>query len=137
MSFWIRLVAGLCVVIHIAFFLKEAVLFPSSLKTFKASSLGPLKFGDFSKDGADNAHSLRVFAFNMGFYNLFVALGVAYSIFISSNHPAEGLAILGFLACVMTAAGIVLGLTASWLWPFALAQAIPAVICLLMLRGNQ
>ncbi len=135
MSTQVWIAASLCLVIHLGFFTLEAVLFPQRTANFKAvEPAGELEIFIFSKEGRDNAKSLRVFAFNMGCYNLLLAVGVGYCLAISSRFPKEAATLLGYICFVMFAAGIVLGVTASWLWPAALAQSGVAFICLVLLR---
>ena len=135
MSTPVWIAASLCLVIHLGFFASEAVFFRQKTATFKAAEpAGDLEIFNFSKEGNDNAKSLRVFAFNMGCYNLLLAVGVGYSLAISFHFPKEAATLLGYICFVMIAAGIVLGGTASWLWLAALAQSGFALVCLVLLR---
>ena len=136
--FSVKVAAFFCLLLHLGFFTLEAAWFPSKTATFKAAEpAGELIIGDFTTTGRDNAKSLRIFAFNMGCYNLLLAAGVAYSLAISWKFQSEARTLLTYLCCVMIAAGIVLGLTASWLWIPALAQSGLAAICLALLGGTR
>ncbi len=138
MPMLLKVAAGFCLVLHLGFFALEAVRFPKETERFKAEApAAELKIGDFEAKGADNGKSLRIFAFNMGCYNFLIAAGVAYCFAIWPTRTLEARAILSYLCCVMGAAGIVLGLTASWLWPAAALQSGAGLICLVLAQRTK
>ena len=99
--FSVKVAAFFCLLLHLGFFTLEAAWFPSKTATFKAAEpAGELIIGDFTTTGRDNAKSLRIFAFNMGCYNLLLAAGVAYSLAISWKFQSEARTLLTYLCCV-------------------------------------
>jgi len=80
---------------------------------------------------ADVEPGVYLWAFNQGFYNLFVAAGaiggvVAYH----ADHPTAGRALTLYACAFMAAAGVVLFVSDRRLWRGALGQALPALIAL-------
>jgi putative membrane protein len=110
------LVAG---VLQIAIFALESLLFrrPQVQRIF----LGAAK--------ADPAVTL--FAFNQGFYNLFVAAGaIGGVIAYHAGHPSAGRALTLYACAFAAAAGAVLFASDRRLWRGALGQAVPPLIAL-------
>ncbi|WP_117214395.1 DUF1304 domain-containing protein [Allorhizocola rhizosphaerae] len=100
-------------VVHIGIFLLESVLFtrPNVSRAFSG--------------GAPVTPQLRTFAFNQGFYNLFLAVGAIGGVI--ANNPAIAL----FSCACMLGAGVVLLASQARLWRGALAQILPAGAALL------
>ncbi len=90
--------AGLAAVIHVYIFVLESLRFdqPSTWKVFGVK-------------GADEAAVMRPWAYNQGFYNLFLAIGTAAGIGLTTggNHES-GLALVTFCCGSMVAAALVL-----------------------------
>lgn len=105
-------------VIHILFFTLESIVFTKKLgrTIFRLS--------------AEQAEANRLFAFNQGFYNLFLAVGV----FVGLALPKEaGSALLLFCLGSMFLAGIVLVCSSKELWRGTLIQSLPPLIAILSL----
>jgi putative membrane protein len=72
-----------------------------------------------------------LWAFNQGFYNLFVAAGAIGGVVAAhAGHPTAGRAVTLFACGVMAAAGVVLFASERRLWRGALAQAVPPLVAL-------
>ncbi|PIP94931.1 MAG: epimerase [Bdellovibrio sp. CG12_big_fil_rev_8_21_14_0_65_39_13] len=101
--------------IHILFFTLESVVF--------TKKLGRTIF----RMTEEQAQANRLFAFNQGFYNLFLALGIFASISLEKE------ALLIFCLSSMFLAGIVLVFSSKELWRGTVIQSIPPLIALLTL----
>src|SRR5688572_26704831 len=79
-----------------------------------------------------DADTIRMWALNQGFYNLFLALGtVAGMIAVALDHRAVGVALIAFGAAAMTAAGVVLVAAGGAKFLRAASiQAVPPVVAL-------
>jgi putative membrane protein len=90
---------GLAGLIHVFIFVLESVLWgrPSTWKRFGVKSQG-------------EADVLRAFAYNQGFYNVFLALGAGAGVVMiaSANVKSEGIALSIFVLLSMLLASIVL-----------------------------
>jgi len=104
---------------HVGVFLMESML-------FRRPSVQRLLLG---REGADPG--VYLWAFNQGFYNLFVALGAIGGVItyhVSSDVVGETLTLY---ACgFMAAAGVVLFVSDRRLWRGALGQSVPPLIAL-------
>jgi putative membrane protein len=90
--------AVLAAVIHGYFFLMESVWFMHS-RVWSRFGLGSV----------EQAEVVRSFAYNQGFYNLFLAIGVALGIVLMMiGNFAAGRALVLFACSSMVAAGVVL-----------------------------
>ena len=117
----IYLTAFLAALLHFKFFLLESVFWgrPRVNRIFK---LAP-----------EVAHSpaVRTFAFNMGFYNLFLSLGTLAGLALLHRGCSGGVTLLAFCTSCMVAAGGVLLISGGLRrLPAALAQAVPPAVCL-------
>jgi putative membrane protein len=103
-------------VIHVGIFALESVFFdrPAVERTF----LGNVQ----------STPQLRAFAFNQGFYNLFLAAGAIGGVVAGGTG---GTAVALFSCGCMAAAGIVLLASQRRLWRGAAVQLIPAGIALI------
>jgi putative membrane protein len=73
-----------------------------------------------------------LWAFNQGFYNLFLAAGaIGGVIAVHAGYPVEGRAIALFACACMMGAGIVLFASDRKLWRGALGQVVPTLVALL------
>ena len=69
----------------------------------------PSVYGRFGLQSEDQARVVRSFAYNQGFYNLFLAVGVVIGlILVATGDAAGGRAVVLFACGSMVAAGIVL-----------------------------
>ena len=79
----------------------------------------------------EEAETTKLLAFNQGFYNLFLALGVAGGLLlIAAGDQAAGRGVALFACACMAGAGAVLGSTYRRLAGAALVQAVPPLIAL-------
>jgi putative membrane protein len=114
-----QLFAGLAGAIHVLIFVMESVLFSR-----------PQIYGRFLIASADEARAVRPFAFNQGFYNLFLAIGVAIGL---SWQGTIGTTLVAFCTASMLAAALVLiGTNRRMLRP-ALLQGLLPLLALLTL----
>lgn len=112
--------ALLAALLHVYIFCMESLWFmqPKIYKSFGATS-------------KEDAESKRLFAFNQGFYNLFLALGIFIGlILIHVDGMAQAANALVLFGCAsMALAGLVLVLSAgARMWRPALIQAIFPVL---------
>lgn len=111
---WGVLAAGF----HFLFFLLESVLWEkASVRVFKI----PADVG--------LTPAMRTFAFNMGFYNLFLCLGALAGMALLCHGCAGGKAVLTFVCLSMVGAGLVLLVSRRRLLA-PLIQAGPPALCL-------
>ena len=107
----------LAAAIHILFFVMESILFqkPEGYKIFKIKP-------------TDHA-AVKIWAFNQGFYNLFLAIGMIVGLYfvILGRREAAGL-MVSFSGLSMVGAGLVLLFSAPQLRRGALLQTIPPVL---------
>jgi putative membrane protein len=106
--------------IHVSFFAVESVTFtrPETYHRFFVASQG-------------DAEIVRPWAFNQGFYNLFLAVGaVAGVVAVNAGQVEAGRALVLFACGSMAAAGIVLLATDRRFLRPALIQAVPPLIAL-------
>ncbi|MFE6225886.1 MULTISPECIES: DUF1304 domain-containing protein [unclassified Streptomyces] len=79
-----------------------------------------------------DAPEVRLWRFNVGFYNLFLACGmIAGFVALHLGHQTVGRSLILYLAAFMTGGGIVLFISDPKLWRGALSQAVPGVIILI------
>lgn len=111
---------GVTAAFHILFFKLESLDFmsPSTLKKFGVS--------------AEHAPAVKLWAFNQGFYNLFLALGLGYALYLLHGaNPAGGILLARFILLTIVGAGMVLGFSSPSKFPAAMIQATPALLGLL------
>ncbi|MFE6054360.1 DUF1304 family protein [Kitasatospora sp. NPDC056446] len=78
-----------------------------------------------------DAPEVRLWRFNVGFYNLFLALGlVAGLVLLHTGHPASGRPVILYIGAFLVAGGTTLFVSEPRLWRVALCQAVPAAIIL-------
>jgi len=103
--------------IHVWFFVLESLWFSR-----------PAVWARFGLASQEEARTVRSFAFNQGFYNLFLAIGVAIGLLLAATgDPVAGRAIVLFACGSMGAAGIVLVLHNRDFMQAALIQIAPAL----------
>ena len=114
------LAAAIAALIHVWFFVLESLLFER-----------PTVFRRFGLRSAEDAAVVRPMAFNQGFYNLFLAAGIAIGLLLIANgqEPA-GRAIVLFACACMVGAGIVLLATNRRLLAAAALQAGPPIVAI-------
>jgi len=113
--------ASAAALVHVWFFALESLLFQR-----------PTVHRRFGIVSAEDAAVVRPMAFNQGFYNLFLAAGVAAGlVLIASGQESAGQAIVLFACACMVGAGIVLVTTDRNFLPAGLVQAGPPLLALL------
>ena len=114
MSLW-AIFAGLAGVIHIAFFVLESFLF--------TKPVGRKIFGTSQAD----AETMKFFAFNQGFYNLFLAIGTFAGI-------ALGHRVLVIFTCAsMVGAAAILATGGKKLIRGVIMQGAPPLVALVLM----
>ena len=118
MSLIAQVFVGLAGVFHVAVFAMESLLFskPSTYQRFLV------------KDDAEAAVA-RPWAFNQGFYNLFLAIGALGGLIWGGD---KGHAIALFACAYMAGAGIVLIASDRRMVRAAAAQAVPPILALVL-----
>ena len=114
------LAAVAAALIHVWFFALESVLFSR-----------PTVFRRFGLRSAEDAAIVRPMAFNQGFYNLFLALGiVAGLVLVAAGQQDAGRAIVIFACACMVGAGLVLFATDRRFLTAAAIQAGPPLLAI-------
>jgi len=111
------IIAGL---VHVCAFVMESLLFryPRVQRIF------------LGHDGVPP--DVFMWAFNQGFYNLFLAAGAIGGVIAAdAGHATVGRAVALFACACMVGAGIVLVVSDRKLWRGALGQAVPPLVALL------
>ena len=115
-----QLAALLAAAIHVWFFVLESLLFTR-----------PNVAARFGLRTEDQVAAVRPMAFNQGFYNLFLAVGIAAGVAqIAAGAEVAGRSIVLFACLVMVWAGIVLFVTSSRFLQAALVQLVPPLIAI-------
>ena len=121
------LAAVLAALVHVWFFVLESLLFER-----------PAVFSRFGLGSAEEAVIVRPMAFNQGFYNLFLAAGIAIGLgLVAAGQAVAGQALVLFACACMVAAAVVLVSTNRRFLTAATIQAGPpllALLAVLMLR---
>jgi putative membrane protein len=80
---------------------------------------------------ADVEPGVFLWAFNQGFYNLFLALGAIGGVIAAdTGHATVGRAVALYACACMAGAGVVLVVSDRKLWRGALGQAVPPLVAL-------
>lgn len=115
------LAAVLAALVHVWFFVLESLLFER-----------PAVFSRFGLGSAEEAAIVRPMAFNQGFYNLFLAAGIAIGLgLVAAGQAVAGQAIVLFACACMVAAAVVLVSTNRRFLTAATIQAGPPLLTLL------
>ena len=110
------LAAGL----HVWFFLMESVWF-----------MRPAVHRRFGVASEADARTVRPFAYNQGFYNLFLAVGAGLGVVRAAvGDPGNGVPIMLFACGSMVAAGVVLVTHNRKFAPAAAIQVLPALVAI-------
>ena len=112
--------------IHAWFFVLESVLF-----------LRPTVYRRFGLTTDADARIVRSFAYNQGFYNLFLTAGVALGLaLVAAGDAAGGRAVVLFACGSMIAAGVVLVLHNPRFARAAAIQAVPPLVAVLAILAG-
>jgi putative membrane protein len=119
-----QLVAGLAAVLHVVFFVFESLLWTR-----------PEVYARFGIRSGDQAETIRPMAFNQGFYNLALALGLFVGIVMLGRDGSAGVVgktLVLFATGCMVVAGVVLASTGRSYWRAASIQLVPAALALVL-----
>jgi putative membrane protein len=121
MSTVIVIFASIAILFHVLAFVMESLLF-----------MRPQVYKRFQCQDEAQAQATRLFAFNQGFYNLFLAAGcVAGLLLWRQGNAVAGATLVMFACACMLGAGLVLLYTSPGrMWRPALYQALPPAIVL-------
>ena len=115
-----QVAALVAALIHVYFFLMESLWF-----------MQPRVWARFGIASAEDAGLVRSFAYNQGFYNLFLAVGVAIGLGLVATGAVEaGRAIVLFASGSMMAAGVILYLHNNGFLRAAAIQAFPPLVAI-------
>jgi putative membrane protein len=113
---------ALSAIIHIVFFIVESFLFQKK-DGYKLFKLKP-----------EEHAAVKIWALNQGFYNLFLAIGMAIGLFFVNEGRREAAGLLvSFCGLSMIGAGLVLFFSAPHLRRAAYIQMLPPIIGFLFL----
>ena len=90
--------------------------------------LKPKTWKKFGLPSQEVAKVIQPMAFNQGFYNLFLAVGILVGALIAIAHESVGFTLMLFAASSMVGAGVVLFLSSKRSRRGALLQALPPLI---------
>ena len=119
-----QLVAGLAAVLHVVFFVFESLLWTR-----------PEVYARFGIGSREQAETIRPMAFNQGFYNLALAVGLFVGIVMLGRDGAAGVVgktLVIFATACMVVAGVVLASTGRSYWRAAAIQLVPAALALVL-----
>lgn len=115
--------AAIAALVHVYFFVLESLWFSR-----------PTVYRRFGLESDDEARVVRSFAYNQGWYNLFLAVGVALGLALALLGAMEaGRAITLFACGSMIAAGLVLVTHNPALLRAGVIQALPPIVAVLAL----
>jgi putative membrane protein len=115
------LAAAVAALIHVWFFAMESLWF-----------MRPSVHGRFGLASEEQARIVRSWAYNQGFYNLFLATGVAIGlVLVGVDQAPAGRAIVLFACGSMIAAGVVLFVHNPRFLRAAAIQAVPPIVAVL------
>jgi len=115
-----QLAALLAAAIHVWFFVVESLLFGR-----------PGVAARFGLRTDEQIAAVRPMAFNQGFYNLFLAIGIAAGVAqIAAGADVAGRAVVLFCCLCMLWAGIILLVTSRRFLQAALVQLVPPLIAI-------
>lgn len=121
---WIAaLIAG---VVHVLIFCMESLWWTT------------LKVRARFRQAPEQAEATKLFAFNQGFYNLFLAIGTFAGLaLVLMGHPVSGLTLVSWNCLSMLAAAVVLAASAPQLRRGALVQGAAPLVFLLLSAVTQ
>ena len=115
-----QLAALLAAAIHVWFFILESIVFTR-----------PTVAARFGIRTPEQLAAVRQMAFNQGFYNLFLGIGIAAGVAqIAAGATIAGRSVVLFACLCMVWAGIVLLVTSPRLRQAALIQLVPPLVAI-------
>jgi putative membrane protein len=116
-----QLFALIAALLHVLFFYAESVTFAR-----------PATWRRFGLQTQEQADIVRPMAYNQGFYNLFLALGILGGlILVASGSVEAGRAVVVFACACMLLAGVVLITTSRAMLRAALLQLVPPLLAII------
>lgn len=115
------IIAAIIAIIHVYIFYLESIAWgrPKTNKNFRVSN--------------EDAKACGVFAFNQGFYNLFLSIAIATGLIcLQLEHLSEGRTLIDYAVASVLGAGTVLFISSPRLKRAAAVQIIPALIYLVL-----
>lgn len=109
--------------LHLLFFVMESVLFTR-----------PGVYRRFGLHSQQDAETVRPMAYNQGFYNLALALGIIVGVVLvhgAGDLPVAGRAVVVFACACIVLAAVVLISTGRRFLPAALVQGLPPLLALI------
>jgi putative membrane protein len=116
----VLILAALAGLLHVFIFILESLRWeePATRKTFGTTP--------------EQAAMTKQLAYNQGFYNLFLALGIVVGLVLVTNGSVEaGRAVVVFACACMVLAGVVLITTSRAMLRAALLQAVPPALAII------
>ena len=123
-----QIFAVLAAVLHIVFFVFESVLWSR-----------PAIYGRFGIASQEQADTIRPMAYNQGFYNLALALGVLVGVVLAGmdgDQSVIGRTLIIFGTAGMAFAGVILASTGPSYRRAAAIQFIPAALALVLTAAS-
>lgn len=126
MNVFAQVFAGVAGLVHVLIFAMESVRFPRDPKVQANFRVAP-----------EDVNAVRPWAFNQGFYNLFLALGVLFGLTrIWADDDSAGVSLVGFACACMLGAAVVLIATDRRMMRGALVQGVPPLLALLVMTAS-
>jgi putative membrane protein len=123
MSVTPQILAAFVAAMHVAIFVMESVLW-----------MRPAVYRRFGVAGHEEATITRRFAYNQGFYNLFLAVGIVVGLILLHTDAVDaGRALVVFGCGCVLAAALVLAASGRRMLRAAVVQGLPAALALLSL----
>ncbi len=121
MALSMMIAAGIAGVFHILFFILESVTWGKSI----SNKIFRIQEGE--------VETVRLWAFNQGFYNFLIAVGTFVGIWLVQNkRPGIGYTFLVNNCAIMLGAAIVLVVSKPKMYRGALIQGIPPLVFLIL-----
>ena len=123
-----QIFAALAAILHVVFFIFESVLWSK-----------PEIYGRFGIASAEKAETIRPMAYNQGFYNLALAIGVLVGVVLASldgDQVVVGKTLMIFGTACMAVAGVVLASTGASYRRAAAIQFVPAALALILTAAS-
>jgi putative membrane protein len=119
-----QIVATIAALLHVVFFTLESVLWSR-----------PAIYGRFGIRSQEQADTIRPMAYNQGFYNLALAIGVLVGVALAGSdgdHLVVGKTLIVFGTACMAFAGVILASTGPSYRRASVVQFVPAASALLL-----